>query len=87
MKQAKIRAFYSVICVNVVAALTGDCNRWPNQAMPPTALFMLSSHGHAAALAGSPPGPLATMLEVSGFVFVLLAAALIVTAMERARSD
>jgi len=48
---------------------------------------MLSSHGHAAALAASPPGPLATMLEVSGFVFVLLAAALIVTAMEQVGSD
>lgn len=54
--------------------------------MPPTAILFLSSHGHAASLAASSsPGPLAVMAQVSGYLFVLLAAALIVTAVETVR--
>jgi hypothetical protein len=54
--------------------------------MPPTAIFLLSSHGHAAPLAAM-AGPLSTMAQVSGFILVLLAAGLIVTAVERLRGD
>ena len=53
-------------------------------AMPPTAIFLLSSHGHAAPLAAA-TGSLSIMAQVSGFLFVLLAAGLIVTAVERLR--
>ena len=48
--------------------------------MPPTSLFFLTSHGHAAALA-----PLSIGAQISGFVLVLLAAGLIVLAVERLR--
>ncbi len=54
--------------------------------MTPTAIFLLSSHGHAAPLNGT-SGPLALMVQVCGFILVLLAAGLIVTAVERLRGD
>jgi hypothetical protein len=47
--------------------------------MPPIAILLLSSHGHVAA---SAPGPLA---QAAGFLFVLLATALIVVAVEHAQ--
>jgi hypothetical protein len=53
--------------------------------MIPTAIFLLSSHGHAVALSASAREPWAMLVQVSGFLFVLLAAALIVTAVERSR--
>ncbi len=48
--------------------------------MPPIGILLLSSHAHAVV---SPPGPLA---QVIGFLFVLLATALIVAAVEHAQS-
>ncbi len=54
--------------------------------MTPTAIFLLSSHGHAAPLTGA-SGPMSIMVQVSGFILVLLAAGLIVTAVERLRGD
>lgn len=54
--------------------------------MAPVALFLLSSHGQSAAFGGAPlASPLSSVAEASGFAFVLLAAALIVTAVERWR--
>lgn len=53
-------------------------------AMAPVALFLLSSHGQSAAFGGAPlASPLSSLAQASGFAFVLLAAALIVTAIER----
>lgn len=54
--------------------------------MAPVALFLLSSHGQSTAFGGAPlASPLSSITEASGFAFVLLAAALIVTAVERWR--
>lgn len=55
--------------------------------MTPTAIFLLSSHGHAVALSTSAHGPWAMLVQVSGFLFVLLAAALIATAVDRSRGS
>ncbi|MGO8917660.1 MAG: hypothetical protein ACLQJR_17290 [Stellaceae bacterium] len=52
--------------------------------MTPTALFLLSSHGHTASLAAT-EGQLSILAQVSGFLLILLAAGLIVTAVERLR--
>ncbi len=71
---------YSTICEFPVSALTEDRNRRLDRGMRPTALFLLSSHDHAAALA-----PLSLGAQISGFVLVLLAACLIVLAVERLR--
>ena len=50
--------------------------------MPPISILLHSSHAHPVALATA-PGPFATLLQVGGFLFVLLAASLIVLAVER----
>jgi hypothetical protein len=46
---------------------------------------MLSSHDRGAALIAASSGSFATITQVSGFLFALLAAALIVAAIESVR--
>lgn len=52
--------------------------------MTPSAILLLNSQGHAASLATS-AGPWALTGDLAGFACVLLATALIVTAVERLR--
>ncbi|HXZ00262.1 MAG TPA: hypothetical protein VEI03_09690 [Stellaceae bacterium] len=64
--------------------MTIDQEKPLNDSMPPIAIFLLSSHGHAASLSAA-AGPASAVAQASGFLLVLLAASLIVTAMERLR--
>jgi hypothetical protein len=65
--------------------LTDSCVFWPTVDMTPTAILFMSSQGHAASLAASLAAPWAVSSNTAGFACVLLAAALIVTAMEKMR--
>lgn len=67
-----------------MSVLTHHQKKRLNDGMPPTAIFLLSSHGHAASLA-APAGPVSIVAQLGGFLLILLAAGLIVTAMERLR--
>jgi hypothetical protein len=54
-----------------------------NQRMTTAAFISLSqAHPHLAAFAAAPAGPMETMMRVSGYVFALIAAAVIVAAIE-----
>jgi hypothetical protein len=68
-----------------VSALTDDCVIWPNVDMTPTSILFLSSQGHAVSLAASSAAPWAMSANMAGFACMLLATALIVTAMEKMR--
>lgn len=67
-----------------MSVLTGGQEKRLNDGMPPVAIFLLSSHGHAASLAAA-AGQVSIVAQMGGFLLVLLAAGLIVTAMERLR--
>ena len=69
-------------CGFVVSHLTIVQKQRLDTGMPPVSILLLTSHAHSVALAAA-PGALSTLVQVGGFLFVLLAASIIVLAMER----